>query len=261
MTEKIYFVGELAKISGTTTRTIQYYDKIGLLKANRQENSKKRYYTKKDLMKLQQILFYKKLGVPLSTIKNHLSDVDNKDDMMELLKRQSDILFQKEMEIKMNIAIIEAVTSIITSGNTNPDLDTMFELTLKLNKQTILEHFKVSYSKKVIDSFKQNDSRINDMIEIYWLWKKIILEAVFLKSSNTSIDNQQIYELGEKWSNFLALANQQEREVGNVFAYGLSKSNEWPEEDLLLYNYSDEFIDKAYEYYRKVRNETHDTIK
>lgn len=37
MTEKIYFVGELAEISGTTIRAIQYYDKIGLLKANRQD--------------------------------------------------------------------------------------------------------------------------------------------------------------------------------------------------------------------------------
>lgn len=95
MTEKIYFVGELAEISGTTIRAIQYYDKIGLLKANRQESSKKRYYTKKDLIKLQQILFYKKLGVPLNIIKNHLSDIDNKEDVIKLLKRQSDILFDK----------------------------------------------------------------------------------------------------------------------------------------------------------------------
>lgn len=261
MTEKIYFVGELAEISGTTIRTIQYYDKIGLLKANRHENSKKRYYTKKDLIKLQQILFYKKLGVPLNNIKNYLSDIDNKEDVIKLLKRQSDTLFQKEMEIKMNIAIIEAITSIISSNNVEPDLDRMIELSLKLNKQTILEHSKVNYSKEVIDSFKDSDSRIKEMIEIYWLWKKLILEAVFLKSGHVSIDSQQLYELGEKWFNFISLASSKENEMGNVFADGLSKSNEWPEEDLLLYNYCNDFIDEAYGYYCKVRNKNNDTIK
>ena len=261
MTEKIYFVGELAEISGTTIRAIQYYDKIGLLKANRQESSKKRYYTKKDLIKLQQILFYKKLGVPLNNIKNHLSDIDNKEDVIKLLKRQSDTLFQKEMEIKMNIAIIEAMTSIISSNNVEPDLDRMIELSLKLNKQTILEHSKVNYSKEVIDSFNDNDSKIKDMIEIYWQWKKLILEAVFLKSSNIFIKNQQTYELGKKWSNFISLARSNEHGMGNVFADGLSKNNEWPEEDLFLYNYCNEFIDEAYRYYCKVRNKKNDTIK
>ena len=64
MTQKQYSIGELAEISGATVRTIQYYDQIDLLVAQRSD-SNLRYYTKKDLMTLQQILFYKRLDFPL----------------------------------------------------------------------------------------------------------------------------------------------------------------------------------------------------
>jgi len=46
--EKLYSIGELAKLSGTTIRTIQYYDKIDLLVAKWDKNSNLRYYTQSD---------------------------------------------------------------------------------------------------------------------------------------------------------------------------------------------------------------------
>ena len=47
MDQDYYSIGELAEISGTTVRTIQYYDQIGLLEAKRSE-SNLRYYTQFD---------------------------------------------------------------------------------------------------------------------------------------------------------------------------------------------------------------------
>lgn len=57
---KYYSIGELSEISGATIRTLQYYDQIGLLEAKRNE-SNLRYYTEKDLILLQQILFHKRV--------------------------------------------------------------------------------------------------------------------------------------------------------------------------------------------------------
>src|SRR5699024_4527905 len=132
--QKLYSVGELAALSGTTIRTIQYYDKIELLVAKRDKNKKLRYYTRNDLLTLQQILFYKKLGIPLKEIKNHLVNVNNKHDVKSILKEQSETLFQKEMEVKMNIAIIEAIVATIDTDHSNHDMESMMELALKLNK-------------------------------------------------------------------------------------------------------------------------------
>ncbi|KJB85436.1 hypothetical protein AZ66_24635 [Paenibacillus sp. E194] len=59
MEELQYAVGQLAELCGTTVRTIQYYDNIGLLASQRSGGSNKRTYRERDLVKLQQILFIK----------------------------------------------------------------------------------------------------------------------------------------------------------------------------------------------------------
>src|SRR5699024_3419304 len=127
MKEKRYTVGELAKLSGATVRTIQYYDRINLLVAQRDKNKKLRYYNKNDLMRLQQILFYKRIGMPLKEIKNHLTNFNDFSDMKKILNKQVDILFQQEMEIKMNMIIIEVVKNSIEM-NPNKDIEPIMKL-------------------------------------------------------------------------------------------------------------------------------------
>ncbi|MEY8001994.1 MerR family transcriptional regulator [Clostridium sp. Mt-5] len=69
--EDFITVGELAKKVGVTVRTLQYYDKIGLLKAGFNEGGH-RIYKLDDIIKLQQILFLKSLGFSLKQIKNKI---------------------------------------------------------------------------------------------------------------------------------------------------------------------------------------------
>lgn len=69
-------MNKLAKLSGLTTRTLRYYDEIGLLKPARVTASKYRIYGQKQVDTLQQILFYRELGFPLEHIKLALSSPD-----------------------------------------------------------------------------------------------------------------------------------------------------------------------------------------
>ena len=62
-----YTINELAKISGVTTRTLRFYEEKGLLSPDRKENDY-RLYTKEQVDILQQILFYRELGVSLDEI-------------------------------------------------------------------------------------------------------------------------------------------------------------------------------------------------
>lgn len=64
-----YTVNKLARLSGVTTRTLRYYDEIGLLKPARISSNGYRVYTQKEVDLLQQILFYRELGVNLEDIK------------------------------------------------------------------------------------------------------------------------------------------------------------------------------------------------
>ena len=58
-------IGEIAKKSGVTVRTLQYYDSIGLLKPAEVGESGYRYYDDHSLEELRRILHYKELGFPL----------------------------------------------------------------------------------------------------------------------------------------------------------------------------------------------------
>ena len=62
-------VGEAAKKMGVTVRTLQYYDKQGVLPPSAETEGGRRLYTDKDMIKLHQILSMKHLGFSLDDIK------------------------------------------------------------------------------------------------------------------------------------------------------------------------------------------------
>ena len=67
-----YTVGKLSTIAGVSTRTLRYYDKIGLLRPEMKNGAGYRVYGAAQVERLQQILFYRELDVALSTIKRIL---------------------------------------------------------------------------------------------------------------------------------------------------------------------------------------------
>jgi DNA-binding transcriptional MerR regulator len=65
----MFTVKQLSKLAGVTPRALRHYDDIGLLKPSRIGENGYRYYGEEALLKLQQILFYRELDMPLEEIK------------------------------------------------------------------------------------------------------------------------------------------------------------------------------------------------
>jgi MerR family transcriptional regulator, thiopeptide resistance regulator len=65
---KMYTVRQLARLSRISVRTLHYYDEIGLLKPARTGENGYRYYGQDELLRLQQILLHRELGLPLEAI-------------------------------------------------------------------------------------------------------------------------------------------------------------------------------------------------
>jgi MerR family transcriptional regulator, thiopeptide resistance regulator len=65
----MFTVKQLSRLAGVTPRTLHHYDQIGLLKPSRVGDNGYRYYGEESLLGLQQILFYRELGLPLEEIK------------------------------------------------------------------------------------------------------------------------------------------------------------------------------------------------
>jgi DNA-binding transcriptional MerR regulator len=65
----MYTVKQLSTMAGVTPRTLHHYDEIGLLKPESVGENGYRYYGERSMLRLQQILFYRELGLPLDKIK------------------------------------------------------------------------------------------------------------------------------------------------------------------------------------------------
>ncbi|NLO08401.1 MAG: MerR family transcriptional regulator [Clostridiales bacterium] len=71
-----YTIQKLAKMAGVSTRTLRYYDEVGILKPARINSSGYRIYGRKETDRLQQILFYRELEFSIDNIKEILSAPD-----------------------------------------------------------------------------------------------------------------------------------------------------------------------------------------
>jgi DNA-binding transcriptional MerR regulator len=63
-----YSIKQIAALGNVTTRTLRYYDEIGLLTPSELGDNGYRYYDHNSLLRLQQILFFRELDVPLDEI-------------------------------------------------------------------------------------------------------------------------------------------------------------------------------------------------
>lgn len=67
-------VGDLARQTGLTIRTLRYYDQIGLFSPSGMTDSGHRLYSESDLARLQQIISLKELGLSLDEVKSALTE-------------------------------------------------------------------------------------------------------------------------------------------------------------------------------------------
>lgn len=100
-----YTVNKLAKLSGVSTRTLHFYDEIGLLKPAYYGDNNYRYYEEAQLLMLQQILFFRELGFQLGDIQRVISSPDF--DKVVALESQRKILAQNLDHTKTLIETID----------------------------------------------------------------------------------------------------------------------------------------------------------
>jgi DNA-binding transcriptional MerR regulator len=71
-----YSIKEIAELAGVTTRTLRFYDEIGLLNPAETGSNGYRFYDQESLLHLQQILFFRELEVPLDEIRLIITSPD-----------------------------------------------------------------------------------------------------------------------------------------------------------------------------------------
>ena len=100
-----YTVQKLGRMAGVSTRTLRYYDEIGILKPARINSSGYRIYGKAEVDRLQQILFYRELGVSLEGIMDIIASPSF--DPARALREHRESLLAKREQLDLLIANVD----------------------------------------------------------------------------------------------------------------------------------------------------------
>lgn len=167
-----YTTSELAKLSGLTTRTLRHYDKIGLLSPKRNENNDYRIYSQKEVDLLQQILFYREMGMELSEIKMILYAKDF--DALAALEEHLRQLQEKKRKVD---ALIMTVKKTISEkkGQSKMKNEEKFEAfkekMLQENEKTFGQEIREKYGEEAVNRSNKTFSSMTK--EDYEHWKEL----------------------------------------------------------------------------------------
>ena len=137
-------VGEVAKKMNTTVRTIQFYDKEGVLSPSAESEGGRRLYTDKDIVKLHQIQSMKFLGFSLDDIKNRLVSLETPTDVAEALSKQAEAVRVKISGLSESLKAIEALKDEVLSMQSvdfKKYADIIVNLQMKNEYYWMIKHF------------------------------------------------------------------------------------------------------------------------
>ena len=137
-------VGELAKKMNVTVRTLQYYDKEGLLCPSAESGGGRRLYADKDIVRLHQILSLKHLGFSLRDIKNRLDAMETPQEVARALAEQADALRAKVAALTESLRDLELLRQEVLQMQTvdfKKYADIIVNLQMKNEYYWLIKHF------------------------------------------------------------------------------------------------------------------------
>lgn len=158
-----YEIKKLAAIAGITTRTLRYYDQIGLLKPARITTSNYRIYGEKEVDTLQQILLYRQMKLPLEEIKTILGDPNF--NQQKTLQQHLANLKAQQTQIQTLIENVEKTISSIernTPMNNNEKFQGFKQQLINDNETQYGKEIREKYGNETID---QSNQKLSDMTQ------------------------------------------------------------------------------------------------
>ena len=165
-------VGQVADVFGVTVRTLHHYDEIGLLTPSERSRAGYRLYTDEDLTRLQQIVVYRRLEMPLEEIATLL---DSDEDAVAHLRRQREAVMTRLDELTDIVVAIDRALE----REMNDEPATTEEL-----KELFGDGFKDEYQQEAqdrwgdTDAWKQSAARTKRYTKADWAEVKAEMEAV-----------------------------------------------------------------------------------
>jgi DNA-binding transcriptional MerR regulator len=172
-----YRVSEVAEIAGVSVRTLHHYDEIGLLVPSARSSAGYRLYDESDLLRLQQILIGRELGLSLEDVRRSLDDPSH--DRRAMLVAQRAELEERGQKTARMIAAVDAALALLDGEDGERKDETM-------NVKSIFDGFDPSaYEAEAkqrwghTDAYKESQARAKRYSEDDWKRHRAEQDAIY----------------------------------------------------------------------------------
>lgn len=223
-------VGEAARKMGVTVRTLQYYDREGLLSPSAQSEGGRRLYTDKDLVRLHQILSLKSLGFSLEDIRERLISLETPAQVADALTRQADDIRQQIERLSASLSAIEQLRAEVLQMQTvdfkkyadiivNLQMKNEFYYLIKRFDDETLDHIRSRFDRESGLAFMDRFNRLSD-------------EILQLRKDNIPPESERCQQLtGAYWELIMEFTDGDMGMLPKLMAIGdfRDAGNEWEE--------------------------------
>ena len=231
-------VGEVAKKVGTTVRTLQYYDKEGLLSPSAESEGGRRLYTDKDLVTLHQILSLKSLGFSLDDIKCRLISLETPTDVATALTEQADSIREKIEQLTDSLTAIEQLkTEVLQMRTVNfkKYADIIVNLQIKNDSYYLIKRFDDDMLDHIRNQFDRESG-----LDFMDRFNRLSDEIVQLQKENVLPESEKCQQIvKEYWGLIMEFTNgdmsmlPKLMEIGNID----TAANAWEERQKIVNDY------------------------
>ena len=231
-------IGEVAKKIGVTVRTLQYYDKEGLLSPSAESEGGRRLYTDKDLVTLHQIISLKSLGFSLEDIKQRLISLGTPADVANALTEQADDIRKKIEQLTASLTAIEQLKAEVLQMQTvnfKKYADIIVNLQMKNDSYYLIKRFDDDTLDHIRSQFDKESGL--DFMEKFNLLSD---EIVQLQKENVPPESEKCQQVvKEYWGLIMEFTNGDMSMLPKLMEFGNidTATNAWEERQKIVNDY------------------------
>ena len=189
---RIWKVGELAKATGLTVRTLHHYDEIGLLSPSHRTAAGHRLYTEGDVARLQQVASLRNLGFPLDGIRDVLDQ--GRLSPLEVVRMHADRLRE---QVRTQHRLVERLDAL-AAGFSEAEPVSAEQLIQTIEEITMFEKY---YTPEQMDYLKQRREEVGEtrIKEVEAEWPRLMDEVRAEMERGTDPCDARVQALAARW--------------------------------------------------------------
>jgi DNA-binding transcriptional MerR regulator len=195
MDEKLWKIGELAKATGLTVRTLHHYDEIGLLAPSERTQSGHRLYGAADVRRLYEIRALRELGLPLQEIPDALAG-DPRNTLEEHLRRvEQDVERGRRLQ-----SLLQGILARAASASGHDYMEA-------IQAMTMMDKY---YTPAQLDKLERRRQELGEEAQqqYHGEWEEVIAIAKSHYEQGTDPTDPQMQEVARRWRELIELFTQ-----------------------------------------------------